>query len=491
MVQEYGLLIDGQWEGSASGKTFESRNPATGELNARVAEAHDVDVGRAAAAARRAFESGPWPRMDGYERGRLLRRIADGIRARHKELAELETKDNGKAIRETLAQVNASADYFEYYAGWCDKLEGTVIPVRGGFHTYTVREPIGVIAGIIPWNSPMPQASQKIAPALAAGCTVVLKPAEQTPVTAAVLGQILLDCGLPAGVVNIIQGFGPTAGAALVAHREIDKIAFTGELGTGQAILRNAIDGLKRVSLELGGKAPNIVFADADLDRAVRAALFGIFAGAGQYCDAGPRLFLHRRIRDAFMDKMMALVARIRVGDPLDPTTHVGSLTSAEHRDKVERYVAIGREEGARLISGGARPSDSALAGGCFYLPTIFDQVTHKMRIAQEEIFGPVLSVLDFEDDDDVLRMANDVDVGLVAAVWTADMRRAHRFATKLKAGTVWINTFRQTQISAPFGGYKKSGIGREKGLSGLVEFTEEKTVWIGCSDGPISYFDQ
>jgi acyl-CoA reductase-like NAD-dependent aldehyde dehydrogenase len=484
------LLIDGKWVDAETGKTFESHNPATGELIAQVAEAAVPDVDKAVRAARRAFDDGPWPRMDAFDRGKVLRKVADGIRARGEELAVLETRDNGKAIRETRAQVNASADYFEYYAGWCDKVEGQVVPVRGRFHTYVVREPIGVVGGIIPWNSPLPQASQKIAPALAAGCTVVLKPAEQTPVTAVALGEILLEAGVPPGAVNIVQGFGPTAGAAVIAHPGVDKVAFTGEVSTGQTILRASVERLKRVSLELGGKAPNIVCEDADLDRAVRGTLFGIFAGAGQYCDAGPRLFLHRKIRDAFMQRLLDMTARIRVGDPLDPRTHVGSLTSKEQRDKVERYVKVGLEEGAMLAAGGKRPTAAALGKGYFYEPTVFDQVGPQMRIAREEIFGPVLAVLEFGDDESVIAMANDVDFGLVAAVWTADMRRAHRFARALRAGTVWVNTFRQTQIAVPFGGVKLSGIGREKGLSGLEEFTEEKAVWIDLNEQPIGYFD-
>ena len=484
------LLIDGKWVDGETGKTFESHNPATGELNAQVAEAAAPDVDKAVRAARRAFDEGPWPRMDAFDRGKILRKVADGIRARGEELAVLETRDNGKAIRETRAQVNASADYFDYYAGWCDKLEGFVVPVRGHFHTYVVREPIGVVGGVIPWNSPLPQASQKIAPALAVGCTIVLKPAEQTPVTAVALGEILLEAGVPPGAVNIVQGFGPTAGAAVVSHPGVDKVAFTGEVSTGQTILRASVERLKRVSLELGGKAPNIVCEDADLDRAVRGTLFGIFAGAGQYCDAGPRLFLHRKIRDAFMQRLLDMTARIRVGDPLDPRTHVGSLTSKEQRDKVERYVKIGMEEGATLAAGGKRPTAAALGGGCFYEPTVFDRVGPQMRIAREEIFGPVLAVLEFGDDDSAIAMANDVDFGLVAAVWTADMRRAHRFARALRAGTVWVNTFRQTQIAVPFGGVKLSGIGREKGLSGLEEFTEEKAVWIDLNEQPIGYFD-
>ena len=490
MADHYRLLIDGQWTDAASGKVFATHNPATGEHVADVAEADAADVDTAVAAARRAFETGPWPRMDAAARGLLLLQVAEKIRARGDELARMETLDNGKAIRETRAQVNASADYFDYYGGWADKLEGHVIPVRGRFHTYTVLEPIGVCGQIIPWNSPLPQAAQKLAPALAAGCTMVLKPAEHTPVTALVLGDILMEAGLPEGVVNILPGFGHTAGAALSRHPGVDKVAFTGEVATGQEVLRASIDNLTKVTLELGGKAPNIVCEDADLDAAVRGTLFGIFAGAGQYCDAGPRLFVHRAIRDAFMEKLMAMTRRIRVGDPLDPATHVGSLTTREQFDKVARYVEIGRNEGAQLIAGGVPPDDPGLAGGYFYLPTIFDRVAPDMRLAREEIFGPVLSVLDFEDDEQLVADANGTDFGLVAGLWTEDMRRAMRLAQRLKAGTVWINTFRQTQISASFGGYKMSGIGREKGLSGLEEYCEEKTVWVDLNDAGIGYFD-
>ena len=490
MAANYQLLIDGEWTDAVSGKTFATHNPATGDHVVDVSEADSEDVDRAISAARRAFEVGPWPRMDAAARGRLLLQVAEKIRAKGDELARMETLDNGKAVRETRAQVNASADYFEYYGGWADKLEGHVVPVRGRFHTYTKLEPIGVCGQIIPWNSPLPQAAQKLAPALAAGCTMILKPAEQTPVTALVLGEILLNSGLPEGVVNILPGFGQTAGAALAGHSGVDKVAFTGEVSTGQEILRASIDNLTKVTLELGGKAPNIVCEDADLEAAVRGTLFGIFAGAGQYCDAGPRLFVHRKIRDAFMEKLLGMTEQIRVGDPLDPATHVGSLTTKDQFDKVCRYVDVGRQEGADMISGGRPPDDPELAKGHFYLPTIFDGVQPDMRIAQEEIFGPVLAVLDFEDDDQLVAAANGTVYGLAAGLWTEDMRRAFTLAERLKAGTVWINTFRQTQISASFGGYKKSGIGREKGLSGLEEYCEEKTVWVDLNDTGIGYFD-
>lgn len=484
------LLIDGKWTDAVSGKTFATYNPATGEHLADVAEAGKEDVDKAVEAARRAFDYGPWPRMDAAERGRILLKVAERIRDLADDLAHMETLDNGKAIRETRAQVNATANYFEYYGGWADKVEGRVIPVNGRFHTYSVLEPIGVCAQIIPWNSPLPQAGQKLAPALAAGCTMVLKPAEQTPVTAMELGKILLEVGVPEGVVNIVQGFGPTAGAALSGHPGIDKVAFTGEISTGQAILHASVDNLTRVTLELGGKAPNIVCEDADLDRAVRGTLFGIFAGAGQYCDAGPRLFVHRKVRDAFMEKMLELTARIKIGDPLDPATHVGSLTTKDQLEKVVRYVQIGRAEGANVVAGGEAPSNPELANGYYYLPTIFDQVQPKMRVAQEEIFGPVLSVLEFDDDDQLVNDANNTIYGLAAGIWTADIRRAFTLAKRLKAGTVWINTFRQTQIAAPFGGFKKSGIGREKGLIGLEEYCEMKTIWVDLNEDGIGYFD-
>ena len=319
---------------------------------------------------------------------------------------------------------------------------------------------------------------------------MILKPAEQTPTTALILGEMLLEAGLPRGVVNILPGFGPTAGAALASHPGIDKVAFTGEVGTGQEILRASVDNLTKVTLELGGKAPNIVCDDADLDAAVRGTLFGIFAGAGQYCDAGPRLFVHRKIRDVFVDKLLKMTQKIRVGDPLDPATHVGSLTTQEQLEKVVRYVEHGQQEGAKLIAGGEQPDAPQLAGGYFYLPTIFDRVEPGTRLAQEEIFGPVLSLLDYDDDEQLVTDANGTVYGLAAGIWTEDMRRALTLAERLKAGTVWINTFRQTQISASFGGYKMSGIGREKGLSGLEEYCEEKTVWVDLNDRGIGYFD-
>lgn len=490
MVHQYQLLIGGKWVDAQSGKTFETHNPATGELLAMVAEADAADVDIAVGCARRALEEGPWSRMSAGERGRVLLRVADLIRSRAGALAELETQDNGKALRETRAQVNASADYFEYYGGLADKVEGRVIPVKGRFHTYTVREPVGVVGQIIPWNSPLPQAAQKIAPALAAGCTVLLKPAEQTPITALELGRILVEAGVPEGVVNILPGFGPTAGAAITAHPGIDKIAFTGEVSTGQTILRASVDRLKRVTLELGGKAPNIVCEDAEIEHAVRGVLFGIFAGAGQYCDAGPRLFLHRKIYDRFIEMLLDRTRKIRVGDPLKPDTQVGSLTSREQLEKVERYVGIGQAEGARLLCGGQRPGDPSLTRGHFFLPTIFDAVRPGMRIAREEIFGPVLAVLEFDDEDQVVAEANGVDYGLSAGIWTRDIKRAHRLARRLKAGTVWVNTYRMTQISAPFGGFKMSGLGREKGLAGLEAYTETKTVWVDLNDEGIGFFD-
>ena len=489
-LQSYNLLINGKWASAITEKTFTTRNPATGEPLAQISEGDEKDIDLAVNSARKAFDDGPWPRMDGASRGRLLLSIAEKIREQSEELAHQETLNNGKAIRETKAQVSATADYFEYYGGWADKLDGHVVPVKGKFHTFTTYEPIGVCGQIIPWNSPLPQAAQKLAPALAAGCTMVLKPAEQTPITALLLGQILLDLGLPEGVVNIVPGLGNKAGAALASHENVDKIVFTGSVETGKEILRSAGSNLKKVTLELGGKAPNIVCKDADIDRAVNGTLFGIFAGAGQYCDAGPRLFLHTDIRELFVEQILEKTKTIRLGDPLDPSTHVGSLTTAEQLQKVMKYVELGASEGAKLIAGGAQPKIPGHENGNFFEPTIFDDVKVKTKLAQDEIFGPVLSVMDYTDDQQVIEDANGTSFGLVAGVWSRDIRKAMDFAQRIKAGTVWINTFRQTQISAPFGGYKMSGIGREKGLAGLREYCEEKSTWIDLNDDPISYFD-
>jgi aldehyde dehydrogenase (NAD+) len=473
------LFIDGEWQDSGSGRSFVSYNPATGEPLAEVAEADEQDIDRAVAAARRAFEKGEWARTGARERGRLLYRIADGIEARADDLARLETLDNGKPVREArMIDIKESIECFRYYAGWADKLDGDVIPVPGPYLNYTLREPVGVCGQIIPWNYPLQMAAWKVAPALACGNTVVLKPAEQTPLTALELARIAGEAGLPAGVLNVVPGFGETAGAALVRHPGVDKIAFTGSTEVGRIIQREAAATLKRVSLELGGKSPNIVFADSDLDAAVKGAAMAIFYNAGQACTAGSRLLVEESIREEFVARLRERAARIQPGDPLDPKTRLGPLVSQEQLDRVMRYVEKGTQEGAELVLGGERATVNG-AKGFYVMPTIFDGVSPEMTIAREEIFGPVLTVLGFTDAEEAVQIAHDTEYGLAAAVWTRDIGKAHRIARQLRAGTVWINTYHNLDTGSPFGGYKQSGYGRELGRYALDLYTQVKSVWV------------
>lgn len=470
------LLIDGQWREAVSGKRFETLNPATGEVITSVAEADKADVDLAVKAARKAFEEGPWSKLTATDRGKVLSKLADLIMEHRDELAALETMDNGKPISDARnIDVPLVADCFEYYAGWANKVHGETIPVPGPFLNYTLREPIGVVGQIVAWNFPMMLAAWKMAPALATGNTVVLKPAEQTPLSALRLGELCLEAGIPPGVVNVLPGFGPTAGASLVTHPDVDKIAFTGEYLTGQTIMREAAGTLKRLSLELGGKSPNIVFADADLDAAVAGSLMGIFWNQGEVCCAGSRLFLQESVYDQFMDKLVGLAGKMKVGDPMDPTTQIGALISEDHLNKVLRYINAGKAEGATLRTGGDQPTKR----GYFVNPTIFDGVSDSMKIAREEIFGPVLSVIRFKDVDEVVPRANNTFYGLAAAVWTRDVGKAHAMARKLKAGTVWINTYNVVSSLSPFGGYKMSGFGRELGVHALELYTQVKSVWV------------
>ena len=470
------LFINGRWVDSVSGKTFDTLNPATEKVITSVAEGDSADIDLAVAAAREAFENGPWKKTDARDRGRILLKIAGLIERNKDELALLDTLDNGKPINETTnADIPLVIDCFLYYAGWADKIHGETIPVRGDFFNYTLREPVGVVGQIIPWNFPLLMAAWKIAPALACGNTIVLKPAEQTPLSALRLGEICQEAGLPDGVLNIVTGYGPTAGAALAEHMDVDKIAFTGGSATGRIIMQAASKNLKRISLELGGKSPNIVFADSDIDSAVAGAMTGIFFNQGEVCCAGSRLFIEKSIHEEFIDKLSNKAANMRVGNPEDTGTQMGAQVSKEQFDKILGYIETGKQEGAKLVIGGERCGER----GYFIKPTIFDAVDNNMRIAKEEIFGPVVSAITFDDVSEVVKQGNLSIYGLAAAVWTKDIKKAHRLARDLKAGTIWINTYNAFDAASPFGGFKQSGFGRELGVHALELYTHVKSVWI------------
>ncbi|HXY14781.1 MAG TPA: aldehyde dehydrogenase family protein [Terriglobales bacterium] len=475
------LLIDGQWRETT--KAFDSINPATGQVLTRVAEASASDVDQAVAAARIALEDrgSVWRKMSASDRGKLIWRLADLVEKNVDELAEIETLDNGKPISESRnIDMPMVIDVLRYFAGLATKIQGETVNTFETAFTYTLREPVGVVGLIIPWNFPLLLASYKAGPALACGNTVVLKPAEQTPLSTLRFGELALEAGLPPGVLNIVTG-GAETGKAMVRHPGIDKIAFTGSTAVGREIMRDAADGLKRVTLELGGKSPNIVFADSDIDDAVKGAMNGIFYGKGEVCNAGSRLFLESKIQDVFMDKLVTRAKKMQPGDPLDPKTRMGSIVSQEQMQTVLDYIDSGKKEGAKLIAGGNRVSVDG-GQGFFIEPTIFGAVDNNMKIAQEEIFGPVLATLSFDDVDQVIDLANRNPYGLAAAVWTRDVKKAHNVSRQLKAGTVWINTYGLLNAALPFGGYKNSGFGRELGMHAIEHYTELKMVWLNLA---------
>ncbi|WP_316185133.1 MULTISPECIES: aldehyde dehydrogenase family protein [unclassified Bradyrhizobium] len=472
------LLIDGRQVPSLSGRTFKSLNPATEEVIATIAEGNAADVDRAVAAARRAFE-GPWRTMRAAERGNILLRWAQLLRDHADEIVELESLDAGKPIAAILRQdLPAALDTLTYYAGWADKISGDVISTRDDALTYTVREPVGVVAAIVPWNFPLMIGMWKLAPALACGCTVVMKPAELTSLSALRIGELALEAGLPSGVLNIVTGPGRTVGEALVNHPDVDKVTFTGSPGVGRGIMKGAAGNFKRVSLELGGKSANVIFDDADLDAASKAAASGIFFNTGQVCSAGSRVLAQEGVYDEVVARLAARANALRIGDPLDRATSLGPVISERQMQTILDYVDIGQKEGASLVTGGER----AAGRGYFISPAVFAGVTHEMRISQEEIFGPVVSVIKFTDEADALRIANGTAYSLAAGVWSRDMGRVQRFAKRVRAGTVWINTYGYTDVRLPWGGDRDSGLGREHGTAALENFTEPKSIWMNLN---------
>ena len=476
MIGPTQLLIAGKFRDARSGKTFQSINPATEEVLANVAEADAPDIDDAVKAARAAYNGKAWRNMGARERSKLLWKLGDLILSNADELAMTESLDNGKPISESRhVDIPSSAETFYYYAGWCTKIEGETIPVPGNFFNYTLREPYGVCGIITPWNFPLLMVAWKLAPALACGNTAVLKIAEETPLSGLRLGELCLEAGFPEGVVNVVPGFGETAGRALVAHPGVDKISFTGSTVVGKEIVRTSADTLKKVSLELGGKSPNIVFADADLDAAAKGAFNGIFYGKGEVCNAGSRLFVEQKAHEPLMAKLLEKASRLEPGDPQNPKTRLGALVSKTQMNRVLEYVEIGRAEGAKPVLPGGRSGDR----GYFVKPTIFDSANSSMRIAQEEIFGPVLTVLTFDNAEDLVEQANATIYGLAAAIWTRDIAKAHRLARQMHAGTVWINAYGMLSPESPFGGYKQSGFGRELGKYGIDLYSQVKSVWV------------
>ena len=483
-TREYGLYVNGELTEAAGGETRELVEPATGESLASVAVGTEADVDRAVEAARAALE-GPWGKTPPNERSRLLHALADAIVANRKELAELEVRNVGKAISSVKAELAQAVENFRFYGSAIASIAGRSNPIGGSILFYSLKEPVGVAGQIVPWNYPLMMTTWKLAPALAAGCTVVLKPDSATPLTALRMAELAGEVGFPPGAVNIVPGPGPIVGAHLVRHPGVDKIAFTGSTSTGSEIMRLASDPIKRITLELGGKSPNLVFADADLADAIPSSVWSIYYSAGQSCEARSRILVEESLYDEFVSAFADAAGKLSVGDPLDPETQIGSLISAEHRDKVHGYVEAGREEGAEVVAGGEPPDGK----GAFYPPTVLAKVDNQMRVAQEEIFGPVVTVTSFEDEKDAARIANDVKYGLMATVWTGDPARGHRLARQIKAGTVGINMPYTAFPGIPFGGYKQSGFGRELGLETLELYLETKSVLVSTSARPFNPF--
>jgi aldehyde dehydrogenase (NAD+) len=474
-VKDQPLFIAGQFVPSSSGKTFPAIDPATGETLCQVHEASAADVDRAVKAARQALESGPWKTMDAADRGRLMFKLADLIEKNAEELAALESLNCGKTITDSRGDLVAVVNTLRYYAGWADKVEGRTVPVRGNFLSYTLRQPVGVVGQIIPWNFPLLMLAWKWGPALACGNTVVMKLAEQTPLTGMRVAELAREVGFPGGVINVLNGLGETTGAAIVNHPDVDKIAFTGHYETAKIIQKTAADSLKRCTFELGGKSPNVIFADCDIEQAVDGAHHAIYFHGGQCCTAGSRLFVEEKIHKEFVERLAAKAKKRKVGNPLDASTEQGPQVSQEQMDKILGYVDLGQKQGAKLIAGGKRVGNK----GFFVEPTVFDGVRDDMAIAKDEIFGPVVSVLPFKAVDEVIRRANSTYYGLAAAIWTKDIDKAHLFAREVKAGTVWVNCYHVVDTTTPFGGFKMSGQGRENGEAALDHYTEVKTVTV------------
>lgn len=475
-IQQTNCFIGGKWVPAQSGKTFATVCPATEETLAEVAEGDAADIDLAVKAAREAFDNGPWSRMDAADRGKLIYRLADLIEEEIDELAALEALDNGKPFKDARnVDLPLTINCLRYYAGYADKIHGQTIPIRGDFHCYSRREPVGVVGQIIPWNFPMLMVSWKWGPALAAGCTIVMKPAEQTPLTCLRMAKLAQEAGFPDGVINVVPGYGPTAGGAIVKHPGVDKIAFTGETTTAQIIAKEAVNTLKRLTFELGGKSPNIVLDDADLEAAAAGSHFGLYFNQGQCCCAGSRVFVHERLHDAFVERVASLNRSRKLGDPLDPATEQGPQVDQAQFDKIMKYINLGKQQGAKCVTGGERHGDR----GYYVQPTLFTQVKDDMAIAQDEIFGPVMSVFKFSSLDEIVARANATQFGLAAAIWTRDVQKAHMLAKKIRAGTIWVNCYDVFDAAAPFGGFKFSGQGRELGEEGLKAYLEHKTVTV------------